>query len=204
MKISIAPPATSEKLELWAELLLSHNLDFKILTKEDPTIEGALVLCGGADYGKRPVRDKFELELIEKALLSRVPILGACRGMQIVNMVLGGTIDDMKDPSDHHPMPDAVDGTCPSKLESAFHPVTSPYDSSTFLVNSRHHQYCGNIAPLLMPIYISPMDGVVEALDGDNILLVQWHPERKELIDNDLARNWPIRWLIDALKAKQN
>ena len=54
MKISLAPPATAEKLELWADLLLSHGFDFKLLTKEDPTIEGALVLCGGADYGKRP------------------------------------------------------------------------------------------------------------------------------------------------------
>jgi GMP synthase-like glutamine amidotransferase len=205
MKISLAPPATDAKLEWWADLILSHGLDFKILTEEDPVIEGALILCGGADYGKRPIRDKFELRLIDSAIISSVPILGICRGMQLVNMVLGGTIDDLEleDASKHHPLPEAIDGTCPSNLESLWHPVVSPYDGTSFLVNSRHHQHCGNIAPTLSPCYIS-QDGVAEALEGENILLIQWHPERPECEESDLARNWPLRWLKEILTSKLN
>ena len=204
MKISLAPPATAEKLELWADLLLSHGFDFKILTKEDSKIEGALVLCGGADYGKRPERDEFEMTLIEAAVLSRMPILGVCRGMQLVNLALGGTIEDLEDASIHHPKPDSKDGTCPQDLESLWHPIYSPFDKEQFMVNSRHHQHCDTISPLLLPSWVSPEDGVVEALEGDNILLVQWHPERKELKETSFARNWPFEWLKTAITAKQN
>ena len=204
MKVSLAPPATKEKLQLWADLLLSHGLDFKILTEKDSIIEGALILAGGADYGKRPVRDKFEMGLIESAVLSRMPILGVCRGMQIVNIALGGTVSDLEDASLHHPNPDTKDGVCPADIESLWHPIYSPFDREQFMVNSRHHQHCDTISPLLLPSWVSPEDGIVEALEGDNILLIQWHPERKEMKDTMFARNWPFIWLKEKLMARQN
>ena len=60
MTISIAPPFNEEKLKSYTDWVERHGLDWKVLTEEDSEIVGGLLLCGCADIGTRPIRDKFE------------------------------------------------------------------------------------------------------------------------------------------------
>lgn len=127
-------------------------------------------------------RDNLEWKLLKAALAANKPILGVCRGIQILNTVLGGTLyQDI--PSQYetdlcHSMPEppynrtahpirVVEGTPLSEL--------SPLEG----VNSRHHQAVLDLAPGLVPMAYSS-DGILEAVwmpEKDFVWAVQWHPE---------------------------
>lgn len=157
-----------------------------------------LVLAGGADvdparYGAErrpgcgavePGRDEWELSLLRAALERDVPVLGICRGAQVLNVALGGTLvqDVGRDAGDGHPRFDAprdelahdvelVPGTLAAAVYGAVH-------GARFAVNSLHHQVVDAVAPALVVGARSP-DGTVEALElpGRAVLAVQWHPE---------------------------
>lgn len=117
-----------------------------------------------------------------------IPILGICRGEQILNVTEGGSlIIDI--PSDY---PDAIVHQTENQ-DSCFHPVKIVED--TFLhqlaketvveVNSNHHQAVDQLAQTLIPSAYSP-DGIIEAFEWKDksnkpfMLAVQWHPERLE------------------------
>jgi gamma-glutamyl-gamma-aminobutyrate hydrolase PuuD len=201
-KISLAPPKS--KIELQNYLTwLGEDFEIKILNKDD-SIEGALVLCGGPDIGANLNRDEFELKLISQAIKERLPILGVCRGMQLLNYFLGGEVkdidnlivedhraDDFKDDDDHH------------EKKSHYHWIKSTETGDIFMVNSRHHQYCSYVSDELKVIYVS-LDGLTEAFIGkeDLYLGVQWHPERKEGLLKSYPEIMPIKWLKKSLKQK--
>lgn len=147
----------------------------------------ALVLCGGGDiapfyYGEKEngadppdkERDKCEMHLFEKYHRARKPIFGICRGIQLINVFMGGSlIQDIRYVKEHK-----YDG------KDKYHEITNLPDTPAFslfgeniVVNSAHHQACKKIAKGLF-VMQKHQDGTVEGIYGDNILGVQWHPER--------------------------
>lgn len=165
----------------------------------------ALLLPGGGDipaahFGQaahpavsldHPARDLSD-ELLLKAFIQRQKrVLGICRGCQAANIFLGGTI--------HQHLPDAFDpvlwhsgnitGRHPAKVESGTL-LGSLIGSGTVPVNSSHHQAV-DVPGQGLRIAAKAPDGVVEALEGDGILLLQWHPER--MLDTMLP---VFDWLI--------
>ena len=155
----------------------------------DLTCDG-LILCGGGDiepsrYGQEMngsfppdlPRDEAEFALIEAYMAAGKPILGICRGMQMLNVALGG------DMIQH--LPDGC-RTFHCGREDKVHPVRAAEGSvlyqlygKLFAVNSYHHQAVGGMGRDLIPTAWTE-SGVVEALEHTSlpILGVQYHPER--------------------------
>jgi putative glutamine amidotransferase len=144
-----------------------------------------------------PQRDEMEWLLAAKSFEQDLPVLGICRGMQFLNIFLGGTlITDIQSASpnflDHRKAQNSPTNA------SSFHPVYAVSGShllditeaATAIVTSRHHQAVDKLGRGLRVSATSP-DGIVEAAEGENILLVQWHPERMlaEGRDNAYSQN---------------
>lgn len=161
------------------------------------SIAAGLVLSGGGDldpalYGE-PLhpkanppdadRDATELALIAAAREKKAPVLAICRGIQAVNVALGGSlVQDI--PSE---LASSIAHDSGGTREGRTHQVAlqpgsrlaNALGSTSIAVNSLHHQSVGRVAPGLLATGHSP-DGVVEGLEagGDWWLLgVQWHPE---------------------------
>lgn len=150
-----------------------------------------LILCGGGDLesslfgqenqGSNPpdvARDQAELELFRAFYQANKPILGICRGMQVINVALGG--DLIQD------LPSHIRIFHSAENQEPVHPVRSLEGSMLyqlygprFPVNSIHHQAVDRLGTGLRAIAWSE-SGVVEAMDcpGRPILAVQFHPER--------------------------
>lgn len=165
-----------------------------------------LVLSGGPDldprtYGQTPHEhlgptepsvDEFELALCAAAVSQGLPVLGICRGLQVLNVAAGGTL--------HQHLPDAMGATVGHRQREAgrlaTHVVTVEPSSrlaawigaEPLVVNSFHHQGVDVVAPGLRAVAHAP-DGLIEALEGagPGILLgVQWHAE--SLTEDDRHR----------------
>ncbi len=147
-----------------------------------------LVLCGGGDidaayYGKPRgpsyppdiCRDRSEFALFEKYNLYNKPIFGICRGMQLINVAMGGTlIRHLLTSRDHTRLEDCDSMHKVQNLNGTFlHKVYGP----EMITNSAHHQGCETIAQQLSVVQ-RHSDGTIEGIAGKNILAVQWHPER--------------------------
>ena len=170
-----------------------------------------LVLAGGADVGPahygsapgphtvglRPDRDAAELAVLQAALARDLPLLAICRGMQLLNVTLGGTLvqhlPDVPGTGSHQKAPGVfaqreVRTQPGSRLERTLGP-TAPVDC-------HHHQALDRIAPGLTPSAWAE-DGVVEAVEAAGrrfCLGVQWHPEAggdRRLFDALLAAAGP-------------
>lgn len=166
----------------------------------------ALVLTGGGDgdpayYGQNPsiglgevtpLRDSYEHLLLGLALQMNIPVLGICRGMQIINVALGGSLfqdlyssDSNKERLINHAPPIPKEYPCHdisieknSVLGRLLLPLYSC--SEKVRVNSLHHQAVDRVALGLTVTAQSP-DGVIEALElypHKPVLGVQWHPEQ--------------------------
>jgi gamma-glutamyl-gamma-aminobutyrate hydrolase PuuD len=163
--------------------LEKRGLSYKILKNED-TLEGCtiLLLCGGADIGKKPERDDREFRWFQEAY-GKMSILGICRGLQLANVALGGTLhEDLSEEKVKHTVNKVDIGGDRPLSESTFHEVRMTISEEfSFSVNSRHHQGVENLAEELSPIVVSREDGLVEAASGQKSLFVQWHPEREEV-----------------------
>ena len=152
----------------------------------DPSAYGAerSRMCGAAD----PDRDLTELTLTRWAIGERKPVLGICRGMQLINVAAGGTLH--QDIGAERPGAiehDHQGGHGEHAHELLVHDVELAAGSraATILgagrlrVNSTHHQAIARIAPSLVASALAP-DGVVEGVEGRDhafLLGVQWHPE---------------------------
>jgi putative glutamine amidotransferase len=164
-------------------------------------VDGVL-MTGGVDidparYGEErhetvtaiePERDAFEFALLLAAREARLPLFGICRGLQVMNVALGGTlIQDIA-----AQMAGILPHTIASPPFAIAHEVwvskasrlwtlmqEKMVDADTFSVNSRHHQAIKTLAPGFEVTATAP-DGVVEAIECANAtfcLGVQWHPE---------------------------
>ena len=164
-------------------------------------VEG-LVLSGGDDIdpasygaenqaskGNDPAVDDFEVALIRAAREQGKPVLAICRGLQILNVALGGTIDQeiTAAGTPHEPITASSD---PDEVNSRRHVVTfeegslisEVYGATEAKVNTLHHQGIASLGEGLV-IEGRSDDGVIEAArcQGDWWALgVQWHPERME------------------------
>jgi putative glutamine amidotransferase len=157
-----------------------------------------VVLAGGLDvdpsrYGEalKPEgrvevdadRDATDFAVFEKARRESLPTLGISRGLQVINVAMGGTL--LQDiPTER---PSGILHLVPKREdERRDHPVlvkpgtriASIAGSDEIQVNSRHHQAIERVAPGLKVAAVAP-DGLVEALESDGpwLLAVQWHPE---------------------------
>ncbi|MFF4488431.1 gamma-glutamyl-gamma-aminobutyrate hydrolase family protein [Streptomyces sp. NPDC001544] len=150
-----------------------------------------VVIAGGPDvdparYGAErsprtgppaPERDAWELALIDAALDARVPLLGICRGMQLLNVALGGTLVQHLD---GHAEAVGVFGGHPVKPVPGTRYAEAVPEETT--VPTYHHQAVDRLGEGLVPSAHAP-DGTVEALElpsADWVLGVQWHPEMGE------------------------
>jgi putative glutamine amidotransferase len=198
-RIGVVHQGHEEKLEAYVRRCETAGAGTEVLFWDgDPEADAArfdgLVLCGGDDVDARrfgeenhptveladPRRDEYELRIVRAAAGRGVPLLGVCRGGQVMNVALGGTliqhVPELPGALPHrggarHEV-DLVEGTLLRTL------VGRPRAS----VNSFHHQAAGRVAP---PLRVSARsaDGVVEALEGTPgrpfLVGVQWHPERE-------------------------
>lgn len=183
MRIFVAPPKGEIEGETYINWIKSHGFEPVILDLRRKKLDAPLMLCGGADIGKNPDRDQREISWIKMALEANQPIIGICRGMQILNYYFGGTVEDLKDPIvEYHQSDEFSDDADHSERESQFHYVKNLYDE-LFQVNSRHHQWCSTIAPNFKVTHMS-FEGnyIPEAIEDKKhkIIAVQWHPEREE------------------------
>ncbi len=158
-----------------------------------------LILSGGEDvypffYGEEPAgalggvnyeRDRSDMWLLQTAVKLNKPVLGICRGEQLTNVTMGGTLyQDLPSQFPNRPVlqhGQRSSGTLP------IHHVNVVKDSHLYeimqqeqlAVNSFHHQAVKDVAPGFKVVATAP-DGVIEAIEGFpqyNILAVQWHPE---------------------------
>jgi putative glutamine amidotransferase len=166
----------------------------------DAALEGVagLVLTGGEDvnpvrYGASPHpaldevhdgRDAFESALVHAARARALPTLAICRGVQILNVALGGTLiqdipSEWKDPIVHDGEWARTDRVHEVYVEPGSR-LASALGTVRPVVNSMHHQAVGDVAPALTAVAHAP-DGVVEGVEwpGDDwwMVGVQWHPE---------------------------
>lgn len=178
-----------------------------------------VVFSGGADidpgqYARSPehglglvdpVRDAFEAALYRAARARGLPVLGICRGIQIVNVAEGGTL--------HQHLP-ALEGTVQHEQRNIdyppFHAVrlepgsiaAEAAGTELVTVNSAHHQGVRDLAPSLRATGYAD-DGlveVVEALDAPWLLAVQWHPEMNYAVYPE--QRWPFRAFAQAVRAR--
>ncbi|MFH8772503.1 gamma-glutamyl-gamma-aminobutyrate hydrolase family protein [Streptomyces sp. NPDC085866] len=151
-----------------------------------------LVIAGGPDvdpsrYGAErsprtgppaPERDAWELALIEAALAARVPVLGICRGMQLLNVALGGTLVQHMD--GHAEVVGAFGGHAVKPVPGTLYAGIVPEETT---VPTYHHQAVERLGTGLAPSAYAA-DGTVEAIElpsGEGwVLGVQWHPEMGE------------------------
>ncbi|MFE8992603.1 gamma-glutamyl-gamma-aminobutyrate hydrolase family protein [Streptomyces collinus] len=150
-----------------------------------------LVIAGGPDvepvrYGAEreertgppaPDRDAWELALIDAALAAGVPLLGICRGMQLLNVALGGTLVQHID--GHAEVVGVFGGHAVKPVPGSLYAGVVPEET---FVPTYHHQAVGRLGEGLVPSAYAA-DGTVEAVElpsADWVLGVQWHPEMDE------------------------
>jgi len=208
--LRIAISSASENYINWIHRgdSLAELIDLKGLPPDSAvnllaTCDGFL-LTGGEDivpsrYGKgfdsarcetNPARDTLEFALIAEAMKLNKPVFGVCRGQQILNVALGGTlIVDI--PTDH---PGNVVHRC-EDYTKCFHQVNVVKNSrlyevtlsDTGSVTTNHHQAIENLAPGLR-IVAWTADSIPEAIEWENpetkpfLMAVQWHPERMDVV----------------------
>lgn len=159
-----------------------------------------LLLLGGADvdpasyggephpsiYGVHPDQDRFEIHMVRAAIEVEIPTLAICRGIQVVNVALGGTLiphlPDVPGHVQHAPnkFPAGQDGVLHGVSLDAQSRVSGAMRATEIIGASFHHQGIDRVGEGLEVVGRSP-DGLTEALeyhrDSMWLLGVQWHPE---------------------------
>jgi putative glutamine amidotransferase len=160
-----------------------------------------IMLTGGGDvaptlYGEaphstfqasEPGRDEYEIALVKEAIKAELPIFAICRGMQLLNVALGGTlvqdIPSMVNGALNHSVPEPRYHIAHEVWVAAgsqlFQLMKEKLDGESCQVNSRHHQAVKQVAPGWDVSGTAP-DGVIEAIEQPGKvfrLAVQWHPE---------------------------
>jgi GMP synthase-like glutamine amidotransferase len=197
--IALAPPHKNQ-LDNYTSWLTRRGFIFKLL-KDTDSLEGCsvLMLCGGPDVSTAGTRDTLESRWFREAY-GKIPVIGICRGLQLSNVLLGGTL--IKDLSDekvkHTTNKKEISGEPAPILESSWHEVNLS-DGKTIKVNSRHHQGIDEVAPGLEILGTCSLDNLPELVKGDKALFVQWHPERTESWGTD-AEKIVYEWLKENYK----
>ena len=178
-----------------------------------------LVLQGGSDvspksYGQKAlkpewegdyIRDQYEMELFHEFHAQKKPVLGICRGAQLINVACGGTV--------HQDIATHVPGSLTHRdweiYDQNFHEIN--IDSKIFpgvkvaKVNSIHHQGIEKLGKNLVVEATSEKDAIIEAVrgtEGSFVYAVQWHPEFQDPKDKSLLDCKPLlkAFLKEAVK----
>jgi len=181
-----------------ATLLPPQPVDADIAQRVLDGLDG-LIITGGRDidpagYGQQPhpatdepvednrVRDAWEFALLQGAIRQGIPVLGICRGAQVVNVALGGTL--------HQHLPDVIGHTRHQQGNAVFATSsvrTVPGTRLAALIGESsdaqcyHHQAIDRLGEGLI-VSAQDVDGVIEAIEipsGNFVLAVQWHPEER-------------------------
>jgi len=173
-----------------------------------------LVLSGGADVGPEhygaasetdlyppePARDRFELELIDVAVDDGLPVLGICRGLQLLNVWAGGTLHQHV-PA--HARYDVAPGDTVDEVELASGSRLHELYGDRHGVNSLHHQTVDRVAEG-WTVTARSADGGVEALEwpGHDVVAVQWHPEMMPTRPVDPLFRWIVARATERVAAE--
>lgn len=207
---------SDSKFENYLGWLESESLPFEILDWEKNNFDilkecSSLIMTGGVDLfpefyndwedGKSrdmyiPERDGFEFKILDYALEHNYPILGICRGMQVINCKLKGSLlsDIETIRGVNHRKIDSTHDRIHSiniKENTLLHEISGMKDGK---VNSSHHQAIDRLGEGLI-VSAKSEDGIIEAvewLESDTkpfLLAVQWHPERMNDRTTPLSRN---------------
>ncbi|MHB8191162.1 MAG: gamma-glutamyl-gamma-aminobutyrate hydrolase family protein [Ferrimicrobium sp.] len=200
---------------LWPSILgRGSDAACELLAKEYVSSVDAIVLTGGGDvsphlygeeevhesvYGVEEDRDRFEIAITLEAQRQGKRVLAVCRGVQVLNVANGGTIiQDVEAAGfDNHSRMDMEYGIA--------HAITIESDSllaqllpDVVGVNSLHHQALGRIGEGLRSAATTD-DGLVEAVEGEFSVGVQWHPER--MLECDPREFALFQWVVYGRKA---
>ena len=165
---------------------------------------GGLLLSGGADihpscYGREvdpsanvqcdQARDEMELSLLRQALDLDMPVLGICRGMQLLNVGFGGSL--IQDILNHRATEDGQSGIHPVFVSPGSKLGTIIGAGGNYRTNSSHHQGLKEPqrSPALLASAYAPDDGIIEGLESPAhswVIGVQCHPER----ENEVPRGF--------------
>ncbi len=177
----IVPPLASEDS---VRVILSR-VDGVVLTggeDVDPSLYGQprIEQCGPSN----PARDATEIALVQAAREMNKPLLAICRGPQLLNVALGGTLfqdipSQVENALDHNEKDERSSRVHPVEIEAGSK-LADALQATRLSVNSLHHQSVRDVAPGLRVTATAP-DGVVEGLESPDddwwVLAVQWHPE---------------------------
>ncbi len=232
-RIALSKGAGSKHYNQYAKWLESYNKDIDCIDlyfiNRERAVEilkgcSGLVLTGGPDvhpdfYGKGydtarcsidMIRDTLEFALIKQAMKMNIPILAICRGEQILNVAMEGTL--IVD------IPDDFDDMIPHRCEDptdCFHSVELMPGTMLWLictvdsgeVNTNHHQAVDKLSSMFK-IAACSKDGLIEAYEWADpkgkppLIAVQWHPERMDR-SNPLSSHLAEHFLHEVMYYKQ-
>src|SRR5574344_656053 len=198
-------------------LIIPWTTDEVQLKKILETID-ALVMTGGEDVdplaydGEEPhpkmgeivpLRDAFDAMILKMAVEKDIPVLGICRGIQMINVLFGGSLyqdipSQVKDSFvDHYQNAPRNYGTHTITIDKKSL-LYSLLGSESVVVNSYHHQSVKKVAPGFKIVAVSK-DGIIEAIekiDSGRVLGVQFHPEGFAC-EGDSKFSSIFRWLVE-------
>lgn len=181
-----------------APVVIPATTDLRVLTAVVQDLDGIL-MSGGGDInplfvGEEPLpalqdvdtlRDRYDLLLIRLASNRQIPLMGICRGHQMLNAAFGGTLyQDIYSQADA----DVIKHSQKMAREEASHTVHLE-DGCVIAVNSFHHQAVKNVAPEFVQTAVAP-DGINEGMrhPEKSIFSVQWHPEAMAIHGDEEAQ----------------
>jgi putative glutamine amidotransferase len=174
--LPIAPGSCAEQYtELCDGFLLSGGCDVNPkFFDQDPMPD-----CGIFDTE----RDEMEFQLVRQSIKKGKPVFGICRGLQVMNVALGGTLiqdiaSELDHPIQHEQKVSRREGSHRVRLEKDTHLFQVLGEQETVMVNSLHHQSIDRLGDGLRTAAFSA-DGIIEAMDmtENGLMGVQWHPE---------------------------
>ncbi len=204
--IILAPllQAVDDLAELLDGLLLSGGADIDPARYGDDAVHDET-------YGVDDERDSFELAIFDAMLNRDKPVFGICRGIQVLNVALGGTL--IQDVPSEHPgaadighrqherkLTDSDIGHTVSATQDHLFPI---FENGSLGVNSFHHQAIRDLSPQLAATAYSP-DGLIEAVsmpDNPSVFGVQWHPEL--MFERHPEHLKPFSRLVEAATARK-
>ncbi|HRE41650.1 MAG TPA: gamma-glutamyl-gamma-aminobutyrate hydrolase family protein [Ignavibacteria bacterium] len=231
MKIGITK--CDSKFDRYLNWLDKYEIKYEILDYDKPN-EGfskfeecsGLILSGGVDiYPEiycdwdtvetkgtyKPERDGFELKLFETAMNKKIPVLGICRGCQLINVYFRGSlifdIEDIRGVN-HRKISNTQDRIHKINIfkNTLLNEITDLIETD---VTSSHHQSIDRLGEGLLINAKSP-DGIVEGIEyadksnGHFMIAVQWHPERFKNFDIPVSQNILLRFYDECKRYREN